>query len=109
MPIDSSSPVTELHEVLSPWAEADAIPPRGIKARLSSLEGRTIGIFLNSKRSAPLVATALAEQLGKQVPGLSFSTYQCSVVNVPEILTAGKESFESWVRGVDAVVLTTGD
>jgi hypothetical protein len=109
MQIDSRSSAPELHEVLSPWAEADAIAPRGITPRLASLEGRTVGIFLNSKRSAPLVANAVAEQLGKLVPGASFSRYSCTAVNVPEMLTAGKEKFESWVRGVDAVVLTTGD
>ena len=96
-------------QVLSPWAEADTVPPRGITARLASLEGRTIGVFLNSKRSAPLIATALAKQLGALVPTAVFSRYACTTVNVPEILTAGKEKFEAWVRGVDAVVLTTGD
>lgn len=109
MQIDSKVASTESQPVLSPWAQADTLPPRGITARPASLEGRRIGVFLNSKRSAPLIATALEKQLGEREPTAVFSRYACTTVNVPEILTAGKEKFEAWVRGVDAVVLTTGD
>jgi len=37
-------------EVLSPWADVDPIPLRGISPRLSSLAGKKIGIFVNPKR-----------------------------------------------------------
>ena len=40
------------YEVLSPWAEADPIPFRGISPRLGTLEGKKIGLLANSKRAA---------------------------------------------------------
>jgi len=97
------------YEVLSPWPEADPVPARGISGRLASLEGRTLGLFANGKRAAVPMLVALERELKAKYPTLKTSWYKCSVFNTPEILTHGKEKFEAWVRGVDAVALTVGD
>lgn len=97
------------YEVLSPWAEADPVPARGITRRLETLEGRTIGLFANGKRAAVPMLEALERELKAKYPTLKTSWYKCSVFNTPEILTHGREKFEAWVRGVDAVALTVGD
>ena len=97
------------YEVLSPWPEADPVPARGITPRLASLEGKTIGLFANGKRAAVPMLVALERELKAKFPTLKTSWYRCSVFNTPEILTHGREKFEAWVRGVDAVALTVGD
>ena len=97
------------YQVLSPWPYADPVPARGISPRLSSLEGKTIGLFANGKRAAVPMLEALERELRAKYPTLKTSWYKCSEFNVPEILTHGREKFEAWVRGVDGVALTVGD
>jgi hypothetical protein len=97
------------YEVLSPWAEADPVPARGITPRLKDLNGRTIGLFANGKRAAVPMLAAVERELKARFPSVQTRWYKCSVFNVPEILTGGKEAFEAWVDGVDGVVLTVGD
>ena len=97
------------YAVLSPWAEADPVPARGITPRLDTLEGKTIGLFANGKRAAVPLLEALERELKARYATLKTSWYRCSVFNTPEILTHGKEQFEAWVRSVDAVALTVGD
>ena len=48
-------------EVLSPWAEADPVPARGITPRVSSLAGKKIGLFRNNKRAAQPLMEAAAD------------------------------------------------
>jgi hypothetical protein len=97
------------YEVLSPWAEADPVPARGITPRLKDLKGKTIGLFANGKRAAVAMLAALEKELQQRIPSVQTSWYRCSVFNVPEVLTQGKEKFQSWVAGMDAVVLAVGD
>ena len=97
------------YEVLSPWPAADPVPARGITPRLDSMAGKTIGLFANGKRAAVPMLEALERELKAKFPTLKTSWYKCSVFNTPEILTFGREKFEAWVRGVDAVALTVGD
>ncbi len=97
------------YEVMSPWADADPVPARGITPRLDSLEGKTLGLFANGKRAAVPMLQALERELKAKFPTLKTSWYKCSVFNTPEVLTFGREKFEAWVLGVDAVALTVGD
>ena len=48
--------------MLSPWAEADPVPARGITPRLDTLEGKTIGMFANGKRAAVPLLEALERE-----------------------------------------------
>jgi len=106
--LDTTKRATD-YEVLSPWAEADPVPARGITPRLKDLKGRKIGLFANGKRAAVPMLAAVEKELKSRFPSVEPSWYKCSVFNVPEILTEGKEKFEAWVKGVDAVALTVGD
>jgi len=96
-------------EVLSPWADADPVPLRGISPRPESLAGRKIGLYSNRKRAAHLVLRAVERELLERFPTAQTSWYECTTVNVPEMLTEGKAKFEAWVGGVDAVVLSVAD
>lgn len=96
-------------EVLSPWAEAEPVPLRGISPHLERLDGRKIGLFINAKRASELILKAFEKQLLERVPSATTSWYTCTDVNIPEMRTAGKDKFAAWITGVDAVVLSVGD
>ena len=96
-------------EILSPWAETDPIPLRGISSRLTSLENKKIGLFCNPKRAARLILTVIERKLKERHPSLEISFYSNSQFNVPEIETENKEKFKKWVSEVDAIILAVGD
>jgi hypothetical protein len=100
---------TASYEVLSPWADVDPVPLRGITTRPVDLSGRKIGLYSNGKRAAALTLAAFEAQLKQKVPSAETSWYTCTRINTPEVLTEGKVRFEEWVRGVDAVVLSMAD
>jgi len=98
------------YEVLSPWADVDPMPLRGLTAaRVDDLAGKKIGIFANYKRAAMPSAQAVEKQLKAKYPSAVFSTYHSTDWNVNVIETKDKEKFESWVKGQDALVATIGD
>jgi len=96
------------YEVLSPWAEADPKPLRGISPRVMDLAGKKIGFFCNSKRAAHPITTVIADKLKARFPTCETSWYFFTRVSIPEIET-NKEKFEEWINGVDAVVAAVGD
>jgi len=98
-----------VYEVLSPWAEADPVPLRGISPRPGTLEGRKIGLYSNRKRAAELTLRAVERELLERYPTVQTTWYECTTVNVPEMLSEGKARFEAWVGGVDGVVLSVAD
>jgi hypothetical protein len=109
-------------EVLSPWADADPVPVKGISARVSGLEGRKIGLFHHTKIAGPPMLAMVERKLKERFPTADFSYFRFSRtgdiedrfdrIGVPE--DAVKEGlelerFEKWVREVDAVVGAVGD
>ena len=97
------------YEVLSPWADVDPVPLRGITSRPKDLAGKKIGLFLNHKRAGHLSLAAFERELRERVPSATTSWYECTGHNIPEMLTEGKAKFEAWVASVDAVVLSVAD
>jgi hypothetical protein len=63
------------YKVLSPWAEADLIPFKGISARLTDLAGKKIGMFCNSKGASRPVNTEVAKKLKERFPTSEISFY----------------------------------
>ncbi len=96
-------------EVITPWAETDPVPLKGISPRLTSLEKKKIGLFNNPKRAARLISAVIERKLKERYPSLVMSYYSNSRANILEIETENKESFEKWVKEVDAVILGVGD
>jgi hypothetical protein len=91
-----------MYEVLSPWAEADPVPMKGLTApRLDDLAGKKIGLYRNDKRAAGPVLTALEKKLKARFPTSQISWYTTQKTNVPE--------FDDWLKSVDAVVAAVGD
>jgi hypothetical protein len=104
----SSSMINGQYEVLSPWAQADPIPLRGLKApRLTNLEGKKIGLYCNVKRAAPLIMTVVERKLKERFPTSQFSWYQAGMYG--KVNEATKAKLEKWIDGVDTVILAVGD
>jgi len=104
-----SNNTKNLYEVMSPWAEADPIPLKGIAPRVKDLSGKKIGLFRNSKRAARPSLGVVETNLKARFPGCEIRPYafmpNAGITETPE-WTA---KFEEWLRGVDAVVLAYGD
>jgi hypothetical protein len=99
------------YEVLSPWAEADPIPLRGLTApRLTELAGKKIGLFANSKPVSQRILTVFEKKLKERFPALETSWYigEGSWA-VLQMETKNKAKYQEWVKGVDAVVAAVGD
>ena len=98
------------YQVLSPWAEVDPIPLKGLTAsRVNSLAGKNIGLFVNYKRAARPSAEAVEKQLKSRYPDARFSYYVSTDWNVNVVETQDRDKFEAWVKGLDAIVATIGD
>ena len=105
--------MSDRYEVLSPWAEVDPIPPRGISPRVGDLAGKTIGLFGNTKGLARPILTVVEEKLKERFPTAQFSWYVPREVNRYNVLqlenAANRPVFEDWVKGVDTIVAAVGD
>jgi len=101
--------VNSQYEVLSPWAEADPVPLRGISSRMTDLNGKIIGLFsLDYKLASRPVLSAVEKQLKERFPTTELSRFGLTISK--EITdTEDKTSFEEWVKGVDAVIVAVGD
>ena len=96
-------------EVLSPWADVDPIPLRGISPRLPSLAGKKIGLFVNPKRAAMPIAESIQRRLGAMYPDVQTTIYHSVGANVNEIETKNKDKFTAWAKGLDAAIAVVGD
>ena len=96
-------------KVMSPWAEADPVPARGISDRIDSLRGKTIGLFCNSKRAARLILESVEKWMAERYPETVVSWYISSIPNVPEMESKNSGKFEKWLGSVDGVILAVGD
>jgi hypothetical protein len=93
---------TASYEVLSPWADADPITLRGLRAeRPVKLEGKRIGLFHMWKRASKPILTVLEQRLKEKFPKATFSWYSESEVNTPEIESSNVTKYEDWLKGVD--------
>jgi hypothetical protein len=97
------------YEVLSPWAEVNPIPLRGVSPRIPTLAGKKIGIFVNFKRAAPPIADSIEKRLKTMYPDIQITRWRSPLPNVNEIETKNKDNFVAWAKGVDAAIAVVGD
>jgi len=97
------------YQVLTPWAEADPVPLKGISPRLASLAGKKIGIFRNFKQAARPMAVVVTQKLRERFPNVETSIYESDGGNVNEIETEFKDRFIKWAKGIDAAVALVGN
>ena len=96
-------------EVLSPWADVDPIPLRGISPRIQSLAGKKIGIFVNPKRAAMPIGESIIKRLGAMYPDAQTIIFRDTEANVSVIETKNKDKFIAWAKGIDAAIAVVGD
>jgi hypothetical protein len=96
------------YEVMSPWADIDPVPVKGISPRLGEVAGKTIGFFLNSKIAAEPMSYIIEEKIKEKYPTTKFSRF-VRIPNISMAETPEKENYVKWLNGVDAVILTHGD
>ena len=97
------------YEVLSPWAEADPVPLKGLSPRLEDLAGKKIGLLCNNKRAAPLIVDVAEKILKERYPNVEVSTFNARTFSVSALERDRKEEFDDWIKGVNAVIASVGD
>jgi hypothetical protein len=98
-----------VYECLSPWAEADPIPLKGLSPRLDKLEGKKIGLLVNSKRAAPLIQDVTERLLKQRFPTVTISKFLARSFSVSSLEKDRENEFNDWIKGVDAVIAAVGD
>ncbi len=97
------------YEVLSPWAEADPIPLKGITPRAGDLAGKTIGLFCSRfKPASTPILKVVENRLREKYPSSRFTWFNFDR-NEDLLKTDAAAGYEAWVKGVDAVVAAVGD
>jgi hypothetical protein len=100
------------YEIMSPWAEVEPVPPRGmVTPRLTDLSGKKIGLLCNHKMGAPVIMDVIEKRLKERFSGVSFTRYTAGMdtVNIPQMESQNKAKFEKWVSEVDAVISAVAD
>ena len=102
--------MSDFYEVLSPWAEADAVAYRPINPRINEIDGKKIGLLCNTKRVAQPTLKALEDRLKQRFPRAVISWFFNTAPNMKMVDQPDKKgAFEDWLKGVDAVIAAYGD
>ncbi len=105
----SPNSVDTTFEVLSPWAEADPIPLKGLSPRLDKLDGKKIGLLCNNKRAAPPILDVTEKLLKEKYPSVKISRFNARSFSVSSLEKEREGEFNDWIKGVDAVIAAVGD
>jgi hypothetical protein len=94
-----------MYEVLSPVGSAERPKPLPIAPRLDRLEGRVIGLFVNSKPVAPVLLERVEELLERA----GVRTKRFHHPHNRELWGEELEALRRWVGEVDGVIGAVGD
>jgi hypothetical protein len=99
------------YEVLSPWADVDVVPLKGIRPRLTTLAGKKIGLAFNFKTAARPILSVVERILKERFPTCETSWFNILSRNEksPTDMKIGEAEFAEWIKGLDAVVTAVGD
>ncbi len=97
------------YEVLSPWADADPIPLKGLAPRLDKLDGKKIGLLCNNKRAAPLILDVTENLIKEKFPTATIDKFFAQSFSVSSLEKNREQEFNDWLQGVDAVIAAVGD
>jgi len=101
--------MSEVYEVISPWAAADPKALHGLSPRLDTLAGKKIGLLCNNKRAAPLILDVAERLLKEKYPDAETSRFEARSFSVSALEADRREEFEDWIKGLDAVIASVGD
>jgi hypothetical protein len=99
-----------IYDVLSPWAETDPIPLKGITPRLDDVRGKRIGLYANYKRAAVPIQDAVERELINRY-GESIAIERFHQAGSNDVGSSSDEGprFTKWLEDLDAVVVAVGD
>ena len=105
------STTTNKFEVLSPWADVDPIPLKGITPRLKDLAGKKIGLAYNFKVAARPILTVVERKLKERYPTTEISWFNTFSRNEksPDGMKASDAEYPRWAKGMNAVITAVGD
>jgi hypothetical protein len=98
-----------MFEALSPWAEADPIPLKGLAPRLDALKGKRIGLLRNNKRAGEEILNVASARLKERYPDIEFSWFKGNTFSVSSLEKNRLTEFEDWIKSVDAVLAAAAD
>jgi len=104
----SRSTSNNQYAVLSPWANVDPTPLKGIASRIGDLAGKKIGLFRNDKRGAKPTLDVVEAKLRSRYPTIQFIPF-FRRGNVSVADTEHMAEFEEWVKQIDAAIYAYGD
>ena len=94
-----------LYEVLSPWADADAIKLKGLKPRVADLNGKTVGFYVQDHKIASRpIAVTIERKLKKRFPTVKTSTLYYPHLGPVNDFPEEKAKLDRWVNEVDMVI-----
>ena len=98
-------------EVLSPWADVDPLPLKGISPRVKDLAGKKIGLAYNFKGAAHPIQTVVERKLKERYPTSEISWFYILSRNEqsPEDMKRFETEYAKWAKGVDTVITAVGD
>jgi hypothetical protein len=90
---------------LNPIGELESEPEyQGINPRLDTLDGKTIGLFDNAKRTCPFVLGKVEKLLQERYPTIKIKWFRKKIYK--EVLW---DEEKEWAKGVDGVIGSAGD
>jgi hypothetical protein len=99
----------ETYEVLSPWAETDPVPLKGLSERLNDLSGKVIGLHADNKPAAVPILKVVEKRLAELYPTTTFTWFKISLINEIEDNKETRARYLEWAKGVDGIVGAIGD
>ncbi len=97
------------YDVLSPWAEADPVPLKGLTPRITDLASKKIGLLRNGKRAAEPILTVAERILKKRYPTAQISWFRGRTFSVSELEKDRLPEFEDWIKSQDAIIAAVAD
>jgi hypothetical protein len=98
------------YEVLSPWAEVELPPVKGLCSRVADFSGKTIGLFSFFKWHGPIIMKEVELKLKEKFPKAKFSHFHYPVEDVEVMKDDNyKSKFIEWLNGVDTFVAGHSD
>ena len=103
--------MSNVYEVLNPWAEADPIPLKGISPRLNDIEGKKVGLAFNFKGAARPILSVVERKLKERFPTCEISWFNILSRNEksPSEMELNATEFAEWAKGLDTVITAIGD
>jgi hypothetical protein len=101
--------MNEPFEVLNPWAETDPVPLKGLTARLTEVDGMTIGLHADNKPAAVPILQVVEKRLKELYPTAKITWFYSRLINDVHDNEETRGRYIDWIKGTDAVVCAIGD